>query len=77
MDGIRAAFARAGLVRPQNGRWLAGVCVGVGQRLGVDAWILRLILVLLVVLPGPSVIIYAGLWLCMPPQGWIAPPRTT
>jgi len=76
MDGIRAAFARAGLSRPQTGRWLAGVCTGLAARLGVETWVVRLVFVLLLVLPGPSVIVYAGLWFCMPSQGWVAPPRT-
>ena len=76
MDGIRAAFARAGLSRPQTGRWLAGVCAGVAARLGVDAWIVRLVLVLLLVLPGSPFLIYAVLWFCMPSQGWVGPPRT-
>lgn len=75
MDSIRGAFARAGLSRPQSGRWLAGVCAGVAARLGVDAWVVRLVLILLLVLPGSPFLIYAILWVCMPPQGWIAPLR--
>ncbi|MBO0901376.1 PspC domain-containing protein [Cellulomonas sp. zg-ZUI22] len=76
MDGIRGAFARAGLVRPQNGRWLAGVCAGVAARTGIDAWMVRLALLLLTILPGSAVVVYAVLWFCMPPQGWVPPTRT-
>ena len=76
MDGVRQAFARAGLSRPQTGRWLAGVCAGVAARLDIDAWIVRLVLVALLVLPGSPFLIYAVLWICMPPQGWVPPVRT-
>lgn len=76
MDQVRETFARAGLSRPQTGRWLAGVCTGLAARLGVDPWIPRLAFVLLTVMGGSSLLVYAVLWFCMPPQGWIAPPRT-
>lgn len=76
METVRETFARAGLVRPQAGRWLAGVCAGVAGRLGIDAWIVRLLLILLLVMGGSSILIYAVLWLCMPPQGWVPPVRT-
>ena len=75
MDGVRAAFARAGLVRTYEGRWLAGVCSGVAARLGIEAWVVRLVLLLLLVLPGSPFLVYAVLWICMPPQGWVAPVR--
>ncbi|UZN03980.1 PspC domain-containing protein [Cellulomonas sp. S1-8] len=77
MDGIRGAFARAGLVRPQTGRWLAGVCAGVAAKLGIEPWIVRLLLVVSIVLPGTQVLLYAALWFCMPPQGWVAPMRAS
>ena len=77
MDGIRGAFARAGLTRPQDGRWLAGVCAGVAARVGVETWVVRLLLLLLLVLPGSPFVIYAVLWFCMPSQGWVPPARTT
>ncbi|MBD7917376.1 PspC domain-containing protein [Cellulomonas sp. Sa3CUA2] len=76
MDGVREAFARAGLSRPYTGRWLAGVCAGVAVRLGIEAWVVRLVLLALLVLPGSPFLIYAILWVCMPPQGWVAPVRT-
>ncbi|QGQ20395.1 PspC domain-containing protein [Cellulomonas sp. JZ18] len=76
MDGIRGAFARAGLVRPYAGRMLAGVCAGVAARAGVDPWVVRLALLLLLVLPGSPFVIYAALWICMPAQGWVPPART-
>ncbi|GAA4626995.1 PspC domain-containing protein [Cellulomonas oligotrophica] len=75
MDAIRAGFARAGLVRPFAGRWVAGVCAGVGERIGAPAWLLRVILVALTVLPGSALLVYAALWLCMPDSSWVPPAR--
>ena len=76
MDELRGTFARAGLLRPQQGRWLAGVAAGVAARLNVDAWVVRLLLLLLLAAGGSAVLVYAVLWICMPPVGWIPPART-
>src|ERR1039458_6906896 len=35
MDDMHQSFARQGLVRPQEGRVLAGVCAGLGRRFGI------------------------------------------
>lgn len=75
MDTIRAGFARAGLVRPFAGRWVAGVCAGVASRTGLPVWVPRLVLVLLTVLPGSALLVYAALWLCMPDSSWAPPVR--
>lgn len=76
MDELRGMFARAGLVRPQQGRWLAGVAAGLATRLGIDAWVVRLLLLVLVVMGASGLPIYVILWVCMPPVGWIPPART-
>ncbi len=38
MESIHSTFAQAGLVRPQEGRVLAGVIAGLGRRVGLDPW---------------------------------------
>ena len=69
-DGTGSASARAtsapGLVRPRNGRRIAGVCAGIADRYGWDPTIVRLVAVLSVFLPGPQVLAYLVLWLVMP-----------
>lgn len=77
MDEVRATFARAGLVRVQRGRWLAGVAAGLAARLTIDAWIVRLLLVILAFMGGSAVLLYVILWFCMPPVGWIPPARSS
>lgn len=76
MDELRGMFARAGLSRPQEGRWVAGVASGLAARLGIDAWIVRLLFFLLLAVGGSALLLYGLLWFCMPPVGWIPPART-
>ncbi len=67
MNDIKQSFAQQGLVRPQDGRVLAGVCAGLGRRFGLSPWTARILfVVLLMVVPGSQVLIYPVLWLLMP-----------
>ena len=67
MTDIHDGFRRQGLVRPRDGRVLAGVCAGLGRRFGLEAWMARLLFVLvLLVIPGSQLLIYPVLWLLMP-----------
>jgi phage shock protein PspC (stress-responsive transcriptional regulator) len=67
MESIHSTFAQAGLVRPQEGRVLAGVIAGLGRRIGLDPWPARLLFVLiLLILPGSRLLIYPVLWILMP-----------
>ena len=67
MESIHSTFRQAGLVRPQDGRVLAGVCAGLGRRIGLDPWPARLLFVLiLLIVPGSQLLIYPILWILMP-----------
>jgi phage shock protein C len=69
MNDIQQSFARQGLVRPQEGRVLGGVCAGLGQRFGISPWPARILFVLLLmVIPGSQILIYPILWLLMPSE---------
>ena len=60
-------FRSRGLIRPREGRWIAGVCAGLGLRYGMPAWKARLLFVLiLMVIPGSQILVYPILWLLMP-----------
>ncbi|MFI6259231.1 PspC domain-containing protein [Micromonospora zamorensis] len=54
------------LVRPREGRMLAGVCAGLGRRFGMSAGMVRLLFLLSLLLPGTQVIVYLVLWALMP-----------
>jgi len=73
MTGIYESMWRNGLVRPQDGRVLAGVCAGLARRLGIGEWPMRcLFLIILIVLPGSPLLIYPLLWIFMPGEDWVA-----
>ncbi len=70
MNPIHDFFRREGLVRPQNGRLLGGVCAGLGKRLGLEPMPARLLFVLvLFLIPGSHLIVYPILWILMPAAG--------
>ncbi|MEH0931016.1 PspC domain-containing protein [Micromonospora sp. CPCC 205558] len=54
------------LVRPREGRMIAGVCAGLGRRFGMSTGMVRLLFLLSLLLPGTQVIVYLILWVLMP-----------
>ena len=56
------------LVRPRQGRVIAGVCAGLAQRFGWDPTLVRVVFILSMFLPGPQILIYVVLWVAMPPE---------
>ncbi|MGH2689856.1 MAG: PspC domain-containing protein [Actinomycetota bacterium] len=60
-------FRARGLVRVRSGRWLGGVCAGLGRRLGMTPAQARLLFVVaLMILPGSQLLVYPILWILMP-----------
>src|SRR5262249_18835836 len=79
MDTVHDSMRRQGLVRPREGRVIAGVCTGLGQRFGIDPWPARILLVLLLLaIPGTQILVYPTLWILMPsePAPATAPPAS-
>ena len=73
MNDVQQGFAKQGLVRPRNGRVLAGVCAGLGRRFGLGPWVTRLLFVLLLmVVPGSQLLVYPILWILMPAEGSVS-----
>jgi phage shock protein C len=69
MTDIHQSFANQGLVRPNEGRVLGGVCVGLGRRFGLTPWVARLLFVLLLMaVPGSQIVVYPILWILMPAE---------
>jgi phage shock protein C len=63
------AFRRQGLVRPRQGRVLAGVCAGLARRFGMSPTMMRILFVVtLIVIPGSQIIVYPILWILMPSE---------
>jgi phage shock protein PspC (stress-responsive transcriptional regulator) len=61
-------MAAAGLVRRQEGRWIAGVCAGIADRFGLSRGLVRVLFVLSLILPGPQILAYVLLWVLIPSE---------
>lgn len=59
------------LVRPNDDRMIAGVCSGLGNYLGIDPTVIRILFVLFSVFVGGGIIVYLVLWLVVPQEGGV------
>jgi phage shock protein PspC (stress-responsive transcriptional regulator) len=72
-SGGAASFSRTGLVRPEQGRYLAGVCAAIGRATNTDPVLWRVVLAVLGLL-GVGVLLYLIGWLLIPAEGDTASP---
>jgi phage shock protein C len=56
------------LVRPREGRIVAGVCAGVADRFGLPRNLVRVLFVLSLLLPGPQILAYLLGWILIPDE---------
>jgi phage shock protein C len=56
------------LYRASEGRLLGGVCAGLGQYMGIDPLLVRLMFVVLGFVNGLGVVIYLAMWIIIPDQ---------
>lgn len=65
------------LRRSRDDRWIGGVCGGLARLTGVQAWIWRLLAVLLALWGGSGVLAYLLLWIFVPkdPEPSMTAPR--
>ena len=54
------------LRRSLSDRWIGGVCGGLAVATGVDSWIWRLLMTLLLLFGGTGLVAYLLLWLFVP-----------
>jgi phage shock protein PspC (stress-responsive transcriptional regulator) len=66
---VRRWLAAHDIKRSSDGRLIAGVCAGLATRLPVSVWVVRLVFVVLLFFPISSSLLYAALWLLLPPPG--------
>ena len=55
-----------GLRRSNSDRWIGGVCGGLAQLTGMDAWLWRLLFAMLVILAGTGLLFYVLVWILVP-----------
>lgn len=58
----------SGLSRPRRGRIIGGVCAALARRFDVSPTVVRVLFVISCVLPGPQILLYAGLWIVIPSE---------
>jgi phage shock protein C len=63
-DGTMAQTRK--LYRSKTDRKLAGVCGGLAQYFNTDATLIRVLFVVLAVLGGSGLVIYAAMWIIVP-----------
>jgi phage shock protein PspC (stress-responsive transcriptional regulator) len=57
------------LTRSRDDRWIAGICGGIAQHTGIDATLIRVILVIATILgAGSLVVIYLICWVIIPKE---------
>jgi phage shock protein PspC (stress-responsive transcriptional regulator) len=56
------------LVRPRQGRIVAGVCAALARRFGMKPWQVRLLFLISCILPGPQFLVYVVLWIVLPSE---------
>ena len=57
------------LTRSRDDRWIAGICGGIAEHTGIDATLIRVILVIATILgAGSLVVIYLICWLIIPKE---------
>src|SRR3954449_2273217 len=61
------------LIRPREGRMLAGVCAGIAQRWGLDLTLVRVVTVVLTLFTGVALAAYVAVWLLTPSTDGPAP----
>jgi phage shock protein PspC (stress-responsive transcriptional regulator) len=58
------------LMRPREGRMIAGVCAGIGEYFGVDANIVRVVFAALTIFSiGAGALVYVVAWAVVPEEG--------
>ncbi|MFI6075905.1 PspC domain-containing protein [Actinoplanes sp. NPDC051343] len=67
-------FSRDKLVRPRQGRYVAGVCAALARATNTDPVLWRVLLAVLGILSGAGVLLYLIGWLIIPAEGDTASP---
>ncbi|SCE94201.1 phage shock protein C (PspC) family protein [Micromonospora matsumotoense] len=73
-SGGASFTSRYGLVRPRDGRYLAGVCAAIGRATNTDPVLWRVLLAVLGFFGGVGILVYVAAWLIIPGEGDSASP---
>lgn len=56
------------LRRSRSDRWIGGVCGGLATMVGLESWIIRLLMTLLFFVGGTGLLIYVLMWIFIPSE---------
>lgn len=65
---VGASAARKKLLRPQIGRKIAGVCVGIAEYFDLDVTLVRVLWLLVAIFGGCGLVAYLIAWIVMPSE---------
>ena len=68
---VGGVIARKRLVRPREGRKIAGVCLGLAEYFDLDATLVRLVWLLLIFGAGTGLLAYIIGWIVMPEEPYL------
>jgi phage shock protein C len=75
---VTASHARRKLLRPRQGRKIAGVCLGFSEYFDVDANLVRIVWLITAFMTGFGFLAYLIAWIVMPEEPLLlAPPVAT
>ena len=63
---VGGVIARKRLVRPREGRKIAGVCLGVAEYFDLDVTVVRWVWLLIVIFGGTGLLAYLIAWIVIP-----------
>lgn len=70
IEGMNGANGRKRLIRPRQGRMVAGVCAGIGEYSGLDVNIVRVLFAALTIFSlGTAALVYLVAWAVIPEEG--------
>ena len=68
---VGSVIARKRLVRPREGRKIAGVCLGIAEYFDIDPTLVRLIWLVLIFGAGTGFLAYIIGWIVMPEEPYL------
>lgn len=70
---VAGVIARKKLVRPRNGRKIAGVCQGFSEYFDLDVTVVRIVWAVCAIFGAFGVVAYFAAWIVMPEEPYLLP----
>lgn len=74
---VGVSIARKSLVRPREGRKVAGVCIGMAEYFDLDVTLVRVVWLVLALMTGVGFLGYIIAWIVMPDEPYLLTAQAT